>query len=126
MKLVREAEKKSAYIGVVCQKVAETEMPMLEDLHTIGTIGKIIAFLACFRTSLIDLQLDFTNVTKVTTSRINAFSCLLPLGSTKSVSYTHLDVYKRQNYAWFPNRKYATGIFIHTKIWYHDRGHALF
>ena len=45
MKLVREAEKKSAYIGVVCQKVAETEMPMLEDLHTIGTIGKIIRIL---------------------------------------------------------------------------------
>ena len=45
MKLVREAEKKSAYIGVVCQKVAETEMPMLEDLHTIGTVGKIIRIL---------------------------------------------------------------------------------
>ena len=29
MKLVREAEKKGAYIGVVCQKVAETEMPSL-------------------------------------------------------------------------------------------------
>ena len=45
MKLVREAEKKSAYIGVVCQKAAETEMPMLEDLHTIGTVGKIIRIL---------------------------------------------------------------------------------
>ena len=37
------------------------------------------------RTSLTDLQLDFTNVTKVTASRINAFSCLLPFGKTKSV-----------------------------------------
>ena len=45
MKLVREAEKKGAYIGVVCQKVAETEMPSLEDLHTIGTVGKIIRIL---------------------------------------------------------------------------------
>ena len=45
MKLVREAEKKGAYIGVVCQKVAETEMPLLEDLHTIGTVGKIIRIL---------------------------------------------------------------------------------
>lgn len=34
MKLVREAEKKGAYIGVVCQKVAETEVPLLEDLRS--------------------------------------------------------------------------------------------
>lgn len=30
---------------MVCQKVAETEMPSLEDLHTIGTVGKIIRIL---------------------------------------------------------------------------------
>ena len=45
MKLVREAEKKSSYIGVVCQKLAETENPVMEDLHTIGTVGKIIRIL---------------------------------------------------------------------------------
>ncbi|MDE6172694.1 MAG: LON peptidase substrate-binding domain-containing protein, partial [Bacteroides sp.] len=45
MKLVREAEKKSTYIGIVCQKQAETEKPVMEDLHTIGTVGKIIRIL---------------------------------------------------------------------------------
>ena len=45
LKLIREAEKKKSYIGVVCQKVAETEEPVLEDLHTIGTIAKIVRVL---------------------------------------------------------------------------------
>ena len=35
------------------------------------------AFLVCLNTSSTDLQLDFINVTKVTTRRIKAFSCLL-------------------------------------------------
>ncbi|MCI1648435.1 MAG: endopeptidase La [Bacteroides sp.] len=45
MKLIREAEKKNAYIGVLCQKTAETESPLFEDLHSIGTAGKIIRVL---------------------------------------------------------------------------------
>ena len=45
LKLVREAEKKKSYIAVVCQKVAETETPMLDDLHTIGTVAKIVRVL---------------------------------------------------------------------------------
>ena len=44
-KLVREAEKKNSYIAVVCQKVAETETPLFEDLHTIGTVAKIVRVL---------------------------------------------------------------------------------
>ena len=45
LKLVREAEKKSSYIAVVCQKAADTEEPVLEDLHTIGTVAKIVRVL---------------------------------------------------------------------------------
>ena len=45
LKLVREAEKKNTYIAVVCQKVAETEDPQFEDLHTIGTVAKIVRVL---------------------------------------------------------------------------------
>ena len=45
LKLVREANKKEAYIGVVCQKTADTESPLLDDLHNIGTVGKIIRIL---------------------------------------------------------------------------------
>ena len=45
LKLVREAEKKKSYLGVVCQKIAETEEPVLDDLHTIGTIAKIVRIL---------------------------------------------------------------------------------
>lgn len=45
LRLIREAEKKGNYIGVVCQKIAETESPLFEDLHNIGTIAKIIRVL---------------------------------------------------------------------------------
>ncbi len=45
LKLVREAEKKGTYIGIVCQKAAETEDPHIEDLHNIGTIAKIVRIL---------------------------------------------------------------------------------
>ena len=45
LKLVREAEKKKSYLGVVCQKIAETEEPVLDDLHTIGTMAKIVRIL---------------------------------------------------------------------------------
>ena len=45
LKLIREAEKKNLYIAVVCQKIAETESPLFEDLHSVGTIAKIVRVL---------------------------------------------------------------------------------
>jgi ATP-dependent Lon protease len=45
LKLVNDAYKNNAYIAVVCQKAAETENPDFEDLHTVGTIGKIVRVL---------------------------------------------------------------------------------
>lgn len=45
LRLVREADKKKSYIAVVCQKMAETDEPVFEDLHPIGTIGKIVRVL---------------------------------------------------------------------------------
>ena len=45
LRLVREADKKKSYIAVVCQKRAETAEPAFEDLHPIGTIGKIVRVL---------------------------------------------------------------------------------
>lgn len=45
LKLVHTAYKHSAYIAVVCQKVAETEDPEMNDLHSIGTIAKIVRIL---------------------------------------------------------------------------------
>ncbi len=45
LKLVNEAYKNNLNIAVVCQKKAETENPLLEDLHAIGTIGKVIRIL---------------------------------------------------------------------------------
>ncbi len=45
LKLVREANKKDTYIGVVCQKSADVESPLLDDLHSIGAVGKIIRIL---------------------------------------------------------------------------------
>ncbi|MDR0892472.1 MAG: endopeptidase La [Mediterranea sp.] len=45
LKLVREAEKKQKDIAVVCQKNANVESPKFDDLHTIGTIGRIVRIL---------------------------------------------------------------------------------
>lgn len=45
LKLIEEAERKNKYIGVVCQKNADTENPSFEDLHPVGTIGKIVRVL---------------------------------------------------------------------------------
>ena len=42
LKLIREANKKDINIAVVCQKEARVDDPQFEDLHTIGTIGKIV------------------------------------------------------------------------------------
>ncbi|KAA6339766.1 Lon protease [termite gut metagenome] len=45
LKLVREAEKKDTFVAVVCQKSAQTDEPNFEDLHPIGTVGKIVRIL---------------------------------------------------------------------------------
>ena len=45
LKLVREAEKKNANVAVVCQKTSQTDEPIFEDLHTIGTVAKIVRIL---------------------------------------------------------------------------------
>ena len=45
LKLVHDADKKHKDIAVVCQKSAQVEDPRFEDLHTIGTIGRIVRVL---------------------------------------------------------------------------------
>lgn len=45
LKLVKEADKKELEFGVVCQKTADTEDPAFDDLHDIGTIGKVVRVL---------------------------------------------------------------------------------
>lgn len=45
LKLVRAADKKNAYIAIVCQKSADVDEPTFEDLHTIGTVGKVVRVL---------------------------------------------------------------------------------
>lgn len=45
LRLVHEAERKNLYIAVVCQKTAQVDEPNFEDLHTIGTIGKVVRIL---------------------------------------------------------------------------------
>lgn len=45
LKLIREAEKKNVNIAVVCQLSAQVDEPAMEDLHTIGTVGKIVRIL---------------------------------------------------------------------------------
>ncbi len=44
-RLVRDAQKHNQLIGVVCQKKADVEYPSIDDLHEIGTIGKIVRIL---------------------------------------------------------------------------------
>jgi len=44
MKLVEDAIKNNSYIGVVAQKRLEDEDPTIADLHTVGTLAKIIKF----------------------------------------------------------------------------------
>ena len=45
LRLIREAERRNSYIGIFCQKAAETEDPLMDDLHTIGTVAKIVRVL---------------------------------------------------------------------------------
>lgn len=42
LKLVNDAQKRNSHIAVVCQKSPDTEDPGFDDLHSIGTLGKII------------------------------------------------------------------------------------
>lgn len=70
LKLVREAEKKNSYIAVVCQKLSETENPLYDDLHHIGTVAKIIRTLEMpDQTTTVILQgvkrLELTEITDV-------------------------------------------------------------
>lgn len=43
--LVRDADKKDIKVGFFCQKDPQTEVPQFEDLHHIGTVGRIIRVL---------------------------------------------------------------------------------
>lgn len=45
LKLIKEADKKNGYIAVICQKSADTDEPAFEDLHSIGTVGKVVRVL---------------------------------------------------------------------------------
>lgn len=45
LKLIRDAEKRKLDIAVICQKQAQTEDPRQEDLHEIGTLGRIVRIL---------------------------------------------------------------------------------
>ena len=45
MRLIKEAVHKKSLIGVVCQKVMDTEDPVLEDLYTTGVIADIVRVL---------------------------------------------------------------------------------
>lgn len=69
LKLIHDADKKNKYIAVVCQKSAETENPSLEDLHTTGTIAKIVRVLEMpDQTTTVILQglkrLELTSITE--------------------------------------------------------------
>ncbi|MCD8030161.1 MAG: endopeptidase La [Bacteroides sp.] len=57
LKLVREAEEKDKYVAVVCQKAEQIDSPDFDDLHTIGTVGKIVRILEMpDRTTTVILQ----------------------------------------------------------------------
>lgn len=45
MKLLREAEKKKKFFGVFCQKNASVDEPGFEDLHTVGTVARVVRLL---------------------------------------------------------------------------------
>ena len=42
LQLVRELEKSGGYMGVMCQKDPETNIPSLDDLYPFGTVAKIL------------------------------------------------------------------------------------
>ena len=70
LKLIRDAEKKSLTVAVVCQITAQVDDPGFEDLHTIGTIGKIIRILEMpDQTTTVILQglkrFELQNITEV-------------------------------------------------------------
>ncbi len=86
LKLIHDADKKNKYIAVVCQKSAETENPSLEDLHTIGTIAKIVRVLEMpDQTTTVILQglkrLELTSITETfpyTMGTVNLLNEILP------------------------------------------------
>ena len=86
LRLIREAEKKSAFVAVVCQKVAETEHPLFDDLHNIGTVARIIRTLEMpDQTTTVILQgyrrielKEITGDTPYLKGRVNLLSDVLP------------------------------------------------
>ena len=42
LKLVKQAEKKSMLIGIVCQRDPEVEIPSIEDLYEYGVVAKVV------------------------------------------------------------------------------------
>ena len=42
LRLAKDAERKGMQIGVFCQRIADTEEPMLADIHTVGVVGKVV------------------------------------------------------------------------------------
>ncbi len=42
LRLAKDAERKGMQIGVFCQRIADTEEPMLADLHTVGVVGRVV------------------------------------------------------------------------------------
>ena len=91
LKLVREAEKKGTYIAVVCQKVADTEAPLYDDLHTIGTVAKIVRVLEMpDQTTTVILQgskrielKEITETTPYLKGRINTLNEEIPAKDDK-------------------------------------------
>ena len=45
LNLIKQATKKNLPIGVFCQKESQIEDPAFEDMHAIGTIGKVVRVL---------------------------------------------------------------------------------
>lgn len=45
LKLVRELDESKGYLAVVCQKEAKTNNPKFKDLHTTGTVAKVVRIL---------------------------------------------------------------------------------
>ena len=45
LRLVKDAERKGLQIGVFCQKQSDTENPIMEDLHKMGVVAKVLRML---------------------------------------------------------------------------------
>lgn len=81
LKLIDDAYKKNSYIAVVCQKAADIEQPSYEDLHTIGTIGKILRILEMpdQSTTIILQGMKRVNLTGITATHPYLIGTVQPL-----------------------------------------------